>query len=292
MLPAAEWRSGGEVEQGPANASQLRRCAELFGRRRRPRQLRGLARGEERIAEISEMRRDATRQSRRGLTARDCAPPLHSQAWRLPPLGIVWQRTGAKPWLRLALSFEPVGDLSAAAAALIAPPRLLEVATDRKTLSVCDDLCFCAAPRPAESSGAAAPWAASTVQYARSCRAARPEGSECGKPAVAQRSPANRASGTANQFFAYTPSRGAARCTVSASHLGLVLVVYRSCGRLGPQQPVGFGNTERRRTLRVSVPCESGQPLFIYWSAEYAPGSFLFAVSEEPGSSAHRHRAL
>ena len=30
MLPAAEWRSGGEVEQGPANASQLRRCAELF----------------------------------------------------------------------------------------------------------------------------------------------------------------------------------------------------------------------------------------------------------------------
>ncbi|EOD33574.1 hypothetical protein EMIHUDRAFT_229506 [Emiliania huxleyi CCMP1516] len=174
------------------------------------------------------------------------------QAWRLPPLGIVWQRTGAKPWLRLALSFEPVGDLSAAAAALIAPPRLLEVATDRKTLS----------------------------------------GSECGKPAVAQRSPANRASGTANQFFAYTPSRGAARCTVSASHLGLVLVVYRSCGRLGPQQPVGFGNTERRRTLRVSVPCESGQPLIIYWSAEYAPGSFLFAVSEEPGSSAHRHRAL
>ena len=75
MLLAAEWRSGGEVEQGPANASQLRRCAELFGRRRRPRQLRGLARGEERFAEISEMRRDATRHSTRPHCTRLCSTP-------------------------------------------------------------------------------------------------------------------------------------------------------------------------------------------------------------------------
>ena len=78
-------------------------------------------------------------------------------------------------------------------------------------------------------------------------------------------------------FFTVPP------CTprqVRASHRGLVLIVYQTCGRFGPQQPLAFANAEQRPSVAVHFPCTAAAPLFIFWNAEYVPGSFAFEVSD------------
>ena len=42
------------------------------------------------------------------------------------------------------------------------------------------------------------------------------------------------ASGVADEFFVYRPSPDATRCSVTASHRGLVLVAYQAGGNLAP----------------------------------------------------------
>ena len=67
---------------------------------------------------------------------------------------------------------------------------------------------------------------------------------------------------------------------VRASHRGLVLVAYQTCGRFGPQQPLAFANSEQRPSVAVHFPCTAAAPLFIFWNAEYVPGPFAFEVSD------------
>ena len=65
-----------------------------------------------------------------------------------------------------------------------------------------------------------------------------------------------------------------------ASHRGLVLVVYQTCARFGPQQPLAFANSERRPSVAVRFPCSAAASFFVFWNAEYVPGPFAFEVGE------------
>ena len=47
-----------------------------------------------------------------------------------------------------------------------------------------------------------------------------------------------------------------------------------------PQQPLAFANAEQRPSVAVHFPCTAAAPLFIFWNAEYVPGSFAFEVSD------------
>ena len=215
---------------------------------------------------------------------------LQGEALPLPPLELRWAaRRPSSPPLELSLRFEPLSTPPppAGAVALAAPPLQLRIATDAATLSSCDALCICpdaglAAGEPAGGSAPpVTPWAAAVTTYASSCRAALRDGSHCAKPKRARRGPAsNYASGLADEFFEYVPSTTAQQCTVSASHRGLVMVVYQTCGRFGPKQPLAFANSERRNDVSVRFPCTSAAPILIYWNAEYAPGRFAFSVTD------------
>ena len=208
----------------------------------------------------------------------------------LPPLQLEWGADGE--WLEIRVDFMPRPQLRSPLARLLVDvetvsrsdadsPRgglRLWIKKDDLTLQQCDDTCFCAlTARSAD--GAYAAVEHNEVTYSHSCRAAVRPGSHCSVPQQATRG-VNWVTGTADEYMQFKPTRATQRCAISASHAGLVLVVYQSCSRFGPQLPLAFANSEKRGTVRVVFPCNATAPPLIFWSAEYVPGRFHFTVKE------------